>query len=91
MQLGILCRRPFTADIAKEKVPEQLWGTAGFRKASYFLSWLWSALFLIMTISYVVSPCLLLLMAYKIPACKLQHLRASERGICVTLPCQVSG
>lgn len=58
MQLGILCRRPFTADIAKETVPEQLWGTAGFRKTSYFLSWLWSALFLIMTVSYVVSPCL---------------------------------
>ena len=57
MQLGILCRRPFTADIAKETVPEQVWGTAGFRKTIYFLSWLWSALFLIMTVSYVVSPC----------------------------------
>ena len=73
MQLGILCRRPFTADIAKETVPEQLWGTAGFRKTSYFLSWLWSALFLIMTVSYVVSPCLVLLMAHETPACKLQR------------------
>lgn len=56
MQLSILCRRPFTADIAKETVPEQVWGTAGFHKTCYFLSWLWSALFLIMSLSYVVSP-----------------------------------
>ena len=58
MQLGILCRHPFTADIAKETVPEQFWGTAGFRRTNYFLSWLWSALFLIMTLSYVVLFCL---------------------------------
>ena len=55
MQLGILCRHPFTADIAKETVPEQFWGTANFCRTNYFLSWLWSVLFLIMTLSYVVS------------------------------------
>ncbi|CAL5228554.1 g11710 [Coccomyxa viridis] len=52
--LGILCGRPFTADIAKETVPEQFWAMPGFRRTTYMLSWLWAAIFLIMTLSYVV-------------------------------------
>ena len=56
LQLGILCGRPFTADIAKETVPEQFWAMPGFRRTTYMLSWLWAAIFLIMTLSYVVSP-----------------------------------
>lgn len=54
LQLGILCGRPFTADIAKETVPEQFWAMPGFRRTTYMLSWLWAAIFLIMTLSYVV-------------------------------------
>ena len=53
-QAGLLCRHPFTADIAKENVPVQHWGTPAFWRMNYLLTGIWAGIFFIMTLSYLV-------------------------------------
>ena len=54
-------------------MPEQFWAAPGFRRTTYLLSWLWAAIFLITTLSYVVrhTPRRLLTEA---PACCQNHV-----------------
>ncbi|KAK9904856.1 hypothetical protein WJX75_003896 [Coccomyxa subellipsoidea] len=52
--LGLCFGHPFTADIAKENVPEELWVQPKFKRTNLLLTGLWIAIFLVMTISYVI-------------------------------------
>ncbi len=55
LQLGLGFGHPFTRDIAKETVPEEKWVHPSFRRTNILMTGLWVGIFLIMTISYVVS------------------------------------
>lgn len=55
LQLGLVLGHPFTSDIAKETVPEDKWVHPSFRRTNILMTGLWVGIFLIMTISYVVS------------------------------------
>jgi hypothetical protein len=66
VQAGLLGRHPFTADIAKENVPEHMWRTPAFRRVNYLLTGIWAGIFLIMSLSYLVRLCMPLLHAWEI-------------------------
>jgi hypothetical protein len=46
---------PFTEQYARESVPRQFWGTAGFRSINRRLSAMWGCVFLLMIPSHIVA------------------------------------
>lgn len=52
---GLLLRRPFTLDYAKEQVEEQYWDSPDFRRVNFYISLVWGCSFLFSAVAGLVG------------------------------------
>ena len=50
------CDKPFTADFAKEKLPERVWEDPAFKSGNIAITFIWALALMVMTIASAVEP-----------------------------------
>jgi tryptophan-rich sensory protein len=53
---SIVAGRPFARQYAREHVPEQFWTSPRFLRTTLIITWVWAAVFAVMTVSALIPP-----------------------------------